>query len=471
MTKNIKVSSTIVFLIIFFIGIYLRVYQIHFDDYWYDEYASFWVADPSLSFSETLKRSYNFHYGNNLVFDIILKYFFIIFNYDPEIGRYLPLFFGICSIPLLTYLSYQLDKDKSYLFTAFLASISWYLISYSQETRCYSFSFFLATLSLIFFIKITNNNLKKNNQYFFSILYIFSTFIGLSNHIFFFIIVLSQTLFLLIKFNLYKKKILFISCNIFIAVILYFAFMYKALILQLSINDFWITQVKSEFFVSYYFSRFFGSKIMGSIYLCTLIYLIFKEKNKFFYNQNKHLLLLIILFLSYGIPLIYGFIIKPILIDRYIIFVLIPIFLIISNLTLSLKNVKIKKIILFTIIFSTLGNNYLEIFNRIHSKPEFNKILDRIAVSDTKYIYLKAPDKTKQSLINYIQLTKSYKNNHFKILDKVEVKKKINFWQVCYQPINNFNCDLDDNSKSFTLRKTIKFHLIEATLYSSNIKS
>jgi len=163
MTKNIKVSSTIVFLIIFFIGIYLRVYQIHFDDYWYDEYASFWVADPSLSFSETLKRSYNFNYGNNLVFDIILKYFFIIFNYDPEIGRYLPLFFGICSIPLLTYLSYQLDKDKSYLFTAFLASISWYLISYSQETRCYSFSFFLATLSLIFFIKITNNNLKKNN--------------------------------------------------------------------------------------------------------------------------------------------------------------------------------------------------------------------------------------------------------------------------------------------------------------------
>ena len=151
MIQKIKGINLIIFLIIFFIGVYLRFYQINFEDYWFDEYCSFWVADPKISFSETLRRSYDINYSNNLFFDLILKYFVKFFGYEPSVGRYLPFVFGVLSIPPIVYLSYQLDKDRSYLFTAFLVSINWYLISYSQETRCYSLAFFLAVLNLIFF--------------------------------------------------------------------------------------------------------------------------------------------------------------------------------------------------------------------------------------------------------------------------------------------------------------------------------
>ncbi|SVA64350.1 uncharacterized protein METZ01_LOCUS117204, partial [marine metagenome] len=34
----------ILFLIICFIALFLRIYQINFEDYWFDEQASFWVG-------------------------------------------------------------------------------------------------------------------------------------------------------------------------------------------------------------------------------------------------------------------------------------------------------------------------------------------------------------------------------------------------------------------------------------------
>ena len=89
-------------------------------DYWFDEYVSFWIADPKLSYKETISRIYEIDYGTNFLFNILLKYYFKLFNYSPEVGRFFPLIFGVLSIPLIGYLSYQFDKSKSYLFTTFL---------------------------------------------------------------------------------------------------------------------------------------------------------------------------------------------------------------------------------------------------------------------------------------------------------------------------------------------------------------
>ena len=135
-------KSFIILIAIIFLGIFYRLYQANFDDYWLDEYFGFWVSDPQLNFTETLERSFGPGWGQNLLFDFVLKYFYIFFGYYPENGRYFTVFLSSLSIPLLTYLSYQVDKSKSYLLTAFLSSHCWYLISYSQEARSYSFGFF-----------------------------------------------------------------------------------------------------------------------------------------------------------------------------------------------------------------------------------------------------------------------------------------------------------------------------------------
>ena len=152
--KKIFENKDVFFLaIIIFSAFFLRIYNLNFEDYWFDEQASFWVADPSLTLNETLQRGKELDQGTSIVFNLILKIFFSLSNYDPQIGRYLPFIFGLLSIPALSYLTYQIKQNKSYLLVGILSSINFYLISYSQEVRVYSFLFFISILNIIFFFK------------------------------------------------------------------------------------------------------------------------------------------------------------------------------------------------------------------------------------------------------------------------------------------------------------------------------
>ena len=144
--KNYFFISSLILL-----SLVLRFYNLNLDDLWLDELASLWVADPNISLSETLERNIEINIGSHLVFTIILKYFFLLFGYDPNIARFVPLFFGIISVPLIIYLTKIISKNSSWLLVGFLISINYYSISYSQELRSYSLIFFLSLLILIFF--------------------------------------------------------------------------------------------------------------------------------------------------------------------------------------------------------------------------------------------------------------------------------------------------------------------------------
>ena len=173
-------KKNILFLLIIFItALLLRVYNINFEDYWFDEQASFWVSDPNIPLGETLERGKNLDIGSNIVFNLILKQFFDIFNYNPNIGRYLTSIFGLLSIPALCYLTIQIKKDLSYLLVGILSSINFYLISYSQELRLYSLLFLLSIISIILFIKIFENKTVSKKKYLLSLIYIlFSLYIS-----------------------------------------------------------------------------------------------------------------------------------------------------------------------------------------------------------------------------------------------------------------------------------------------------
>ena len=221
-------KSTILFIVVCFIALLLRLYQINFEDYWLDEQATFWVSDPFLSLKETLDRSYDLDFGTHIVFNLIVKKFFEIFNYDPQVGRLLPLTFGFISIPIISYLTFQLQKGKSYILVAFLCSINFYLISYSQELRSYSLTFLLGLLSIIFFYKILENEISLNKKIFYTFLYILFSLLGACVHIFFFIIIISQSSYLFLNYYFYKKKILLSTMSIVLFIIFYFLFIFDA---------------------------------------------------------------------------------------------------------------------------------------------------------------------------------------------------------------------------------------------------
>ena len=72
-----KVKFIFILLLIFF-GAFLRLYNLNFDDLWSDEMVSYWLSNPSYSFSETLKLIYESNL--NVSFEIILKNFLLMLD-------------------------------------------------------------------------------------------------------------------------------------------------------------------------------------------------------------------------------------------------------------------------------------------------------------------------------------------------------------------------------------------------------
>ena len=462
-------KKNILFLSIIFvlIGIFLRTYQLNFENYWLDEMISFWVADPSLSFSDTFSRRDQIE-QSPILFDLILKKYLEFFGYNPEIGRHVPLIFGILSIPLLGVLSYQVSKNNSFLLSILLISINIYLIKYSQETRPYSLVFFLSTVNLIFYYKIISTNITFSKKIFFFLLFVILSVVTFSSHPFTFILFFSQIINSLYFFLFFKKKnyLFFLSIPIILLIYLFLNFDY--IISQLSYNEFFLSHESWKFFYNYYFSRFFGSKIMGLVYLSTLIYLIITFRKKLFLTLNNYLVLVFVFLFSYIVPLVYSYLKTPILTDRYIIFVLIPILILISSLIFEIENKKIKIFLLVFILVPTIINNYIEIKYRIITKPEFTKFLNNIEKDEFKNLTINVPIKKELKVVeNYIASLNEFKTKNFKIynINKVSKDEKI-VWVVCYEPLVGFDCTLPTNKENkWKLVKTIKNHLLNVRLF------
>ena len=372
-------------------GIFLRLYQLNFENYWLDELVDFWVADPNITLHTTFLRRELVDDQTPYLFQLFLKIYLKFFGYDPEIGRHVPFIFGVLSIPLVGFLSYQVAKNNSFLLTILLVSINIYLIKYSQETRTYTLVFFLSTINLIFYYKIIFSNLTYFKKKYIFFLFVIFSVLSLSAHPFVFIIFFSQIAYSFYSFFVFREKNFLFLLSIPFILIIYMAINYNYLIAQLSYNEYFLEHENWKFYFDYYFSRFFGSKIMGLIYLSTLIFLIIRFRKIILFTSNNYLPLIFILFFSYIIPLFYALLKTPVLTDRYIIFVLIPILILISALIFKIDNKKLKIFLLISILIPTIINNYIEIKYRQNTKPEFTKLLNILEKHEIKNITLLAP--------------------------------------------------------------------------------
>ena len=465
---NLKKASIekVLFLFLIILGVFYRLYNSNFEDYWLDELFGFWLSDPKLGFNETYERSLGPGWGQNMLFDFVLKYFYKIFSYFPENGRIFTAIISSLTIPLVAFLSYQIDKSKSYLLTTFIISHCWYLISYAQEVRSYSFGYLLSVLSIIIFIsiiQIDQRKLKKLCVLIF-LLQLINLF-GLINHIFFGIIIFSQFLFFL-NFSDDKLKFKYIIYSFLSLGLIYLILMFPFLIRNLNSSDFWASNINLKFFTNLiFFPRFFGSKIMGFIYLSSLMLLAFKCRKLIFLKKSNYQFLFILLISSYFLPIVYGFIRIPILVDRYIIFVVTPIILLISHFVFKQKK-NIKWSLIFIICLSTFANNYIEIFMRKNSKPEFNKSLEYISKSKNKNIALISSNKDSDVwMTNYLKKISYSKYKSLIYIENNQLDNVQNIWAVCYLPLSYFKCNTGKEFENFKLVNIKKFHLVNIMLY------
>ena len=448
MFKILKFQENNIFIyfsvsLIVLLGLILRFYNIGYESLWLDEIFTFWVTDPNLSLTETFSRIKSTEYIPFLHYYII-KICNSFFGYEPIVGRIFSAVFGFLSIFTVGILCKKFVNNKCYLLTLCLASLNIYLIIYSQEMRVYIFTFFLISLSLIFFFNLYDEHKSKiftKNFFFFS----FFMLLAIFSHPFSIIILGSLICFTFVDYFFFKVKnkkinISLILISIFTLFFLFHYLQYVSLITD-SIN--WIKQPDLKFYTNFYFSKFFGSRLLGIIHLIILVSLSFYLWKKIVYNK-KIIFLYIMLFLSYFVPLVYGYILKPIIFPRYIMFVLIPIILLISILIFYLENKNLKRFLIFFFIFINLGNHLTEstfkqfFYEKEKFKPDFNTALEIINSSETNNVILYKEKKNKNKpnytglvLFNYVQNIIKNKDYEINLLSSNLENYEGKIWNIC----------------------------------------
>ena len=462
-----KIKITFVVLLIFF-GSFIRFYNLNFDDLWSDEMTSYWLSNPFYSFSETI--SLIFESNLMISFEIILKIFHKLFGYDVHISRYLNAIISVFSIILFFNLLRKNSVNiNSILYGTFLLAFNIFHIRYAMELRSYTLTFFLALMLINLLFE--DQYLKKKNSYLDYFLIIIISLLMLFSHSFSIIIIFSLNFYILCLWFLKKDdnsdliKIFFL--NIFI-VIFFLLFYLKGI----SHTPNWIEQLDISFFTNYFFSNFFGSRLIGGVYLVVLLYLLTKSIKQIINKANINLFFLILIFFSYFLPGIYGYIFEPILINRYIIFVLIPILFLISHLTFESNNNLIKKIFLSLIIILTFFNHFTEntfkqFYTNIYpSKPEIGKTLKFINKSNSlNYSVLlnvnnelNINDIYENYLNNYTKKLK-FNLNFINYLDKKTLPN--DFWIIHIRDITETEFKKPNNFLNYTIKEKKYFNRLE----------
>ena len=341
----------------------------------------------------------------------------------------------------------------------FLLSLNIYLISYAQEARVYSILVF-TLICFFLFLKKALEKKANNFDYLFLIIFLF---ISISLHSFALIILITITFFLFLKFFLNKEifpKLNYSLLVVSIFSVFFYYFYLSSLDLSTS-NHYWISKHDLKFFTNFFFSNFFGSRLMGLVYLFSLIYLI-SQNLRYFKSINFFTFFLLLILFSYLLPLIFGYIFKPVLISRYIIFVIIPIITLISVLVFISPNLKVRKIIISILVHATYYKHYTEqtfkqFYNeRAPSKPEYKKAIKFLNASDFKNFSIKvenmkSDDDSVDAIKNYIKYIniKDYENLKFYDLKKEKFNQDY-LWLFCTQDINKRECSPPKDFKIIT---------------------
>lgn len=463
-------QKNILLIIILFIGILLRFYDINYKDLWYDEIISFWIANPENSFRE-FQIIHNNLDLTPITYNLLLRLIFIVFGYETEIARYFSGIISVLSIFTTIYLIKLIDKKINNLLFASLLSLNIFLIMYSQEIRVYSLMFFFASLSYLFFLKILTNQWKKKYYFYYSL----SCCISLSLHPFNFIVFLSFILFNILKY-FQEKKInkLLILCDLlvcFFSLIFYFYYFKNIIFITDGSSD-WVPSIEFKFFTNLFFSKFFGSRLIGAIYLLILLFLLI-ENRKYLYKLKTISLFFQSLLLLYLIPISMSLFVSNLIVARYFIVSLIPILILIVVFISYMNNIFLKKFLIYTLLIFTFLNLFTEqplkqIYSKkFNDKPHYKEMLTYILSNQIEYFKIELP-KNMNNYKHSIDSIKNYlfylnKENNFNLKYFSNSNQIVNlYWIVCPLDVQK-ECP-SNNSNNQQIIKEIEFNRLNLKL-------
>ncbi len=186
-------------------------------------------------------------------------------------------------------------------------------------------------------------------------------------------------------------------------------------------------------------------------------------------KYDQKLILIILLIFSYLVPISYSYFIKPILQNKYIIFVIIPILALTVGLIDFIKNEILKKIIIFLTILITIINLCTEttikqfFYDRSIHKPDLKSAFNIVNNSQYKDYSFNIEKGNWTSEKNLNSIIKNYSEKYNELInpnlyytDFNKVKTKKFLWLVCLTDLNK-RCDLPEKLKNSIILKQIKY--------------
>ncbi len=178
------------FITICFAAFVLRVFRLEVQSLWYDEAFSVYLAHFDLA-TITARTAADIQPP----FYYYLLHFWIALAGDSEFAvRFLSLFFGVLTIPLLFVTAHRLLDRQSARIAALLATLSPLYVWYSQEARMYTLITFLLLLSSYALWRALEQNDRR-----WWIIFALANIAAVYTHYFAFAIIAFQVLFVLVS--------------------------------------------------------------------------------------------------------------------------------------------------------------------------------------------------------------------------------------------------------------------------------
>jgi mannosyltransferase len=412
MFDNIK--KNYILFIILLLGTFLRFYNLDFQSVWLDEIHTLVEANSSLSVSGVYNEVLR---GEQIPphYFIVVNFLFKIFGYTPFVVRFLSVILGVLGIYSIYLLIKQFGFKKEALIAAFLVSINYFHIYYSQEARPYTMLFLFTNLSFVYLIKSIKNITWKN-----TLLYGLTAGLMIGSHLFGMFVLFSQLVILLAVFIIEKgflnKSTLIKFLGSGVLIILLFLPSLDVVLKSSEMTSFWVTQNLPDAFTVIFKDLFANSEFLFSLFLIFVILYILRVSkiNQKISIQNNELFLfsvvMIWMFFLILIPLLRSYISVPMLINRYFISLL-PALLIIASFGLAfIKNTLVRGTLITIFVFFSMTD--LIVIKNYYLKPTKSQFRESSAFVLSK---VGKNEKVVSSLPNYFNYF--FQKSNIKLID------------------------------------------------------
>jgi len=288
--EKMNKKEKIYFILIFLLGIFLRILNLGKHSLWCDELLAISLGQHSIKW---IIDYITYNDAHPPLF-YILVHFWLKFGTNEVFLRILPLFFGILCIPFSYMLGGKIKNTKTSILFSFFIALSPPLILWSQIIKSYTFFTFLIILSFISFISYIHS--KKEKWLF---LLTISNILILYTHNFGFISIFIQILGILILKKLNSKFIF----SFLITLVIYIPWLLKIphqLAFTLGVKRPIPIILRLPYTLFYFIFgetiNPFNLKILIPLFLIWIWLFIISAKNLFLLEKETKILLIISLF-------------------------------------------------------------------------------------------------------------------------------------------------------------------------------